>query len=100
MVWFSRRRAGMAGVQVEQPRENHRWVPLVAGALLAAVVAYGGYGLLQQHQVLEVSVTNQQGETQVYQVKRKDLAERAFVTVEGVKITLSDLDRMVVRQPG
>lgn len=77
-------------------------------------LAYGFVGLLvlgtatlliqrwdhaRERVVVEVVNANT-GQVSIYQARRGDVRDRSFVTVDGQRVTLADVERLVLRAPG
>ncbi|WP_298444410.1 hypothetical protein [uncultured Ferrimonas sp.] len=73
-----------------------RLAPLFAIVVLLLSAAWMGYGWQQDQQLLLVTVTSAQGEVAEYQVKKGQLQGRRLVTVDGLQVELSQLDRVEV----
>jgi len=79
------------------------------GGVSAAMVAYTLLGLViaisalvfvlhwqDQHQVIDIQVTNSQGNTLKYQAYKKSVEGRRFTTIDGVSVDLADSDRIEI----
>ena len=83
--------------------------PNSKGSVTAAMVAYTLLGLViaisalvfllhwqDQHQVIDIQVTNSQGNTLKYQAYKKSVEGRRFTTIDGVSVDLADSDRIEI----
>ena len=83
--------------------------PNSKGGVTAAMVAYTLLGLViaisalvfvlhwqDQHQVIDIQVTNSQGNTLKYQAYKKSVEGRRFTTIDGVSVDLADSDRIEI----
>ena len=83
--------------------------PNSKGGVTAAMVAYTLLGLViaisalvfvlhwqDQHQVIDIQVTNSQGNTLKYQAFKKLVEGRRFTTIDGVSVDLADSDRIEI----
>ncbi len=79
------------------------------GGVSAAMVAYTLLGLViaisalvfvlhwqDQHQVIDIQVTNSQGNALKYQAYKKAIEGRRFTTIDGVSVDLADSDRIEI----
>jgi len=79
------------------------------GGVSAAMVAYTLLGLViaisalvfvlhwqDQHRVIDIQVTNSQGEALKYQAYKKAIEGRRFTTIDGVSVDLADSDRIEI----
>jgi hypothetical protein len=79
------------------------------GGVSAAMVAYTLLGLViaisalvfvlhwqDQHQVIDIQVTNSQGDTLKYQAYKKAVEGRRFTTIDGISVDLADSDRIEI----
>ena len=79
------------------------------GGVPAAMVAYTLLGLViaisalvfvlhwqDQHQVIDIQVTNSQGNALKYQAYKKAIEGRRFTTIDGVSVDLADSDRIEI----
>ena len=79
------------------------------GGVSAAIAAYTLLGLViaisalvfllhwqDQHQVIDIQVTNSQGNTLKYQAYKKSVEGRRFTTIDGVSVDLADSDRIEI----
>lgn len=71
-----------------------RWWPGLAIVALLSVILWFVQGYRQGEQVLQVTVTGTDGHVSTYLVKRKDFNGRRLVTVDGLQVQLSQLDRV------
>ncbi len=74
---------------------------VMAYSFLALVIALGGgfmyYDWQHSHEVLNLRVINSRtGNSVSYQVYRGDIRGRTFTTMEGVKVSLSDEERVEI----
>ena len=51
---------------------------------------------LDQHQVIDIQVTNSQGEALKYEAYKKAIEGRRFTTIDGVSVDLADSDRIEI----
>ena len=83
--------------------------PNSKGGVSAAIAAYTLLGLViaisalvfllhwqDQHQVIDIQVTNSQGNTLKYQAYKKSVEGRRFTTIDGVSVDLADSDRIEI----
>ena len=90
-----------------KPQAAH--APNSKGGVTAAMVAYTLLGLViaisalvfvlhwqDQHQVIDIQVTNSQGNTLKYQAYKKSVEGRRFTTIDGVSVDLADSDRIEI----
>ena len=83
--------------------------PNSKGGVSAAMAAYTLLGLViaisalvfllhwqDQHQVIDIQVTNSQGNTLKYQAYKKSVEGRRFTTIDGVSVDLADSDRIEI----
>ncbi|WP_028117428.1 hypothetical protein [Ferrimonas senticii] len=104
VIWVATRKrqsSATAAVTAELPPSPQlvwlqRLAPLFAIVVLLLAAAWYGYGWLQGQQLLQVTVTSAQGEVATYQVKKRDLQGRKLVTVNGLEVVLSQMDRIEV----
>ena len=79
------------------------------GGVSAAMVAYTLLGLViaisalvfvlhwqDQHKVIDIQVTNSQGNALKYQAYKKAIEGRRFTTIDGVSVDLADSDRIEI----
>jgi|TARA_B100000315_G_scaffold240991_1_gene261364 glucose dehydrogenase len=79
------------------------------GGVSAAMVAYTLLGLViaisalvfvlhwqNQHRVIDIQVTNSQGQALKYQAYKKAIEGRRFTTIDGVSVDLADSDRIEI----
>jgi|TARA_B110000014_G_scaffold260657_1_gene250833 hypothetical protein len=75
---------------------------MVAYTLLGLVIAISALVFVlhwqDQHQVIDIQVTNSQGEALKYQAYKKAIEGRRFTTVDGVSVDLADSDRIEILQ--
>ena len=73
---------------------------MVAYTLLGLVIAISALVFLlhwqDQHQVIDIQVTNSQGNTLKYQAYKKSVEGRRFTTIDGVSVDLADSDRIEI----
>ena len=73
---------------------------MVAYTLLGLVIAISALVFLlhwqDQHQVIDIQVTNSQGDTLKYQAYKKSVEGRRFTTIDGVSVDLADSDRIEI----
>ena len=83
--------------------------PNSKGGVSAAIAAYTLLGLViaisalvfllhwqDQHQVIDIQVTNSQGNNLNYQAYKKSVEGRRFTTIDGVSVDLADSDRIEI----
>jgi len=91
------------GKPAAAPTQNRK------GGVSAAMVAYTLLGLViaisalvfvlhwqDQHQVIDIQVTNSQGNALKYQAYKKAIEGRRFTTIDGVSVDLADSDRIEI----
>ncbi|WP_345315417.1 hypothetical protein [Ferrimonas gelatinilytica] len=76
---------------------NGRFVSLIVGVFVTAVVAMIGYRVYDAQQRIRVVVVAPNGDTQSYIVKKGDIDRRRFVTEAGLEIQLGAEDRLELR---
>lgn len=99
VVLYSRHKRGTVEPETPELPENRllkRLAPLFGLLLMAAAVVWFGYDWYQGQQVMKVTVTAADGVVSEYLVKRSELNGRTLVTVDGLSVQLSKLDRVVV----
>ena len=73
---------------------------MVAYTLLALVIAISALVFVlhwqDQHRVIDIQVTNSQGEVLKYQAYKKTIEGRRFTTIDGVSVDLADSDRIEI----
>ena len=73
---------------------------MVAYTLLALVIAISVLVFVlhwqDQHRVIDIQVTNSQGEALKYQAYKKTIEGRRFTTIDGVSVDLADSDRIEI----
>jgi len=73
---------------------------MVAYTLLGLVIAISALVFVlhwqDQHRVIDIQVTNSQGETLKYQAYKKAIEGRQFTTIDGVSVDLADSDRIEI----
>ncbi|MBF0293750.1 MAG: antitermination protein NusG [Magnetococcales bacterium] len=82
------------------PDPRTRRVAIFLAVFVACLIAWFVYrDWHEAHQEVEVRVTHvQTGEKTVYRALKRDLHGRAFLTVDGRRITLADVERMEVAE--
>nr|WP_210147124.1 hypothetical protein [Shewanella sp. WXL01] len=66
---------------------------------LVATMAYWGWGWYQDNTVVNVTITSPvEGQSQTYQVRRKDIEMQRITTVDGIQIRLSNQERITISQ--
>ena len=73
---------------------------MVAYTLLGLVIAISALVFVlhwqDQHQVIDIQVTNSQGDTLKYQAYKKAVEGRRFTTIDGISVDLADSDRIEI----
>ena len=71
---------------------------MVAYTLLGLVIAISAlvFVLQDQHKVIDIQVTNSQGNALKYQAYKKAIEGRRFTTIDGVSVDLADSDRIEI----
>jgi len=73
---------------------------MVAYTLLALVIAISALAFVlhwqDQHRVIDIQVTNSQGQVLKYQAYKKTIEGRRFTTIDGVSVDLADSDRIEI----
>ena len=93
--------------QPQKPSPPNATVDRSGGGISSRTVVYTLLGLIiaisilifvlhwsDQRQIINIRVTNSQGETMNYQAYRKTIEGRRFTTLEGVDVTLGASDRV------
>jgi glucose dehydrogenase len=73
---------------------------MVAYTLLALVIAISALAFVlhwqDQHRVIDIQVSNSQGQVLKYQAYKKTIEGRRFTTIDGVSVDLADSDRIEI----
>ncbi len=70
---------------------------LALGLLLAASAVYLGWSWHDNNQVVTVTIVSpNDADSAVYRVKKKDLSTTEIVTVDGLRIRLSNQERIII----
>ncbi|MBW3139488.1 hypothetical protein [Ferrimonas balearica] len=94
-----KRRNGSQGERVATMPTVHPKVWIPALVVVTLIAAGWGWSRYQSHQtLLQVKVFSPaQNEPQLYLVRQGDMDGRRFVTVNGLKVTLGDQDRVEIQ---
>ncbi len=79
------------------PRVSGRvlfWIALTAGITLGTLLYYQGWQ--NAREPVTVILHAGDGEPVTYQVRKRDLGDRAFTTLDGTRVTVADSERMEV----
>ena len=92
---------GTAGIDHRPPLIPREAVRTAAYALVALMVIGSGFYLFQdwehRRQVIDVQVVNPAtGAVDTYQARRRDIEGRSFTTVDGRRIRIADMERLVL----
>lgn len=92
--------AKSAATAKPSPSKDGVSATMVAYALLGLVIAISALVFVlhwqDQHRVIDIQVTNSQGETLKYQAYKKAIEGRQFTTIDGVSVDLADSDRIEI----
>ena len=84
--------------KAEATQKEERSSNLVIYSLLGVIIAISTLIFVlnwnEQHRIINVRVTDNQGEVINYQAYQKDIEGRRFVTLDGVSVTLGTSDRI------
>ena len=85
---------------VESPERRGVSAAVVAYTLLGLVVAVSALVFVihwqDQHEVINIQVTNGQGAMLKYQAYKKDVEGRRFTTIQGLSVDLAASDRIEI----
>ncbi len=101
--WFLRRqRSPRSQVFLLQPKPAPRWVRTLAYALLGIFLATSLLWLYEDwaadREILQVEVINANtGAITRYQARRGDIQGRQFKTLDGRRVTLAEIERMILQ---
>ena len=93
-------RANPAAAAKAAPSKGGVSAAMVAYTLLGLVIAISALVFVlhwqDQHRVIDIQVTNSQGEALKYQAYKKTIEGRRFTTIDGVSVDLADSDRIEI----
>lgn len=72
---------------------------ILIGILVATAIALFGYKWHQDNQLLVLTITNDNGQSTQYNIKKKDMHGRSFTTLDGREVNLGAADRIEIATP-